>query len=155
MMRNTGGKKFHLSDAYGFEGFRSQTGKVRGVFGKPRAQILPLERCSMKTCCGECGTVQNCWYDSEVKQVLDLPCGGKQQYLEIEIRRVLCQECGKLTNERLEWLADNHLYTKRFEMYVAQRCREAAPESVANELGLDRNMVDEIKKFLRTSGKGR
>ena len=44
----TQGKKRHLGDAYCFEGFRPQAGKIRGVFGKPKARILPLERRSKK-----------------------------------------------------------------------------------------------------------
>lgn len=41
-------KKRRLADAYCFEGFRPQAGKVRGMFGKPKARILPLERRSKK-----------------------------------------------------------------------------------------------------------
>ena len=41
-------KKRNLSDAYRFEGFHPQAGKLRGVFGKPKARILPLERRSKK-----------------------------------------------------------------------------------------------------------
>jgi hypothetical protein len=44
----TQGKKRHLADAYCFEGFRPAAGKVRGIFGKPQARILPLKRRSKK-----------------------------------------------------------------------------------------------------------
>ena len=41
------GKKRYLSDAYSFDGFRP-VNKVRGIFGKPKARILPLIRRSKK-----------------------------------------------------------------------------------------------------------
>lgn len=36
--------KRHLADAYRYEGFTPQPGKVRGIFGHPTARILPLHR---------------------------------------------------------------------------------------------------------------
>ena len=39
--------------------------------------------------------------------------------------------------ERLEFLADNPLYTKRFAYYVGRRCRSATIKDVAAELKLD------------------
>ena len=58
-------------------------------------------------------------------------------YLEVEIRRVQCGRCGAVKRERLEFLADNPLYTKRFAHYVGRRCRQATIKDIAKELGLD------------------
>ena len=44
-------------------------------------------------------------------------------YLEFEVRRVACRRCGTVKRERLDWLADNPRYTKRFAFYVGRRCR--------------------------------
>jgi hypothetical protein len=41
-------RKLDLSDAYCFDGFRPETRKVRGIFGGPKARILPLKRRSKK-----------------------------------------------------------------------------------------------------------
>jgi transposase len=49
-------------------------------------------------------------------------------------------------SERLDWLADNPLYTKRFAVYVGKRCRDAAVQSVAKELNLDWHTVKELEK---------
>ena len=65
-------------------------------------------------------------------------------YLEIEFRRVLCRKCGKVQNERLEWLEDNHLYTKRFSTYVGKRCRDASIQSIAKDFDLDLDTVEEM-----------
>ena len=39
------------------------------------------------------------------------------------MRRVYCFRCGGVKRERLDWLADNPLYTKRFAFFVGRRCR--------------------------------
>ena len=71
-------------------------------------------------------------------------------YLEIEFRRVDCKKCNKVKSERLEWLADNPLYTKRFASYVGKRCRDASIQSLAKELKLDWHTVKELdKEYMR------
>jgi len=64
----------------------------------------------------------------------------------VVIRRVFCQGCGKVKQEKLAWLADNPLYTKRFAWYVGRRCRAAPLQAVARELGLDWHTVKELEK---------
>ena len=51
-----------------------------------------------------------------------------------------------MKNERLDWLADNPLYTKRFAFYVGRRCRETTIKEVADELFLDWHAVKELEK---------
>ena len=51
-----------------------------------------------------------------------------------------------MKTERLEWLADNPLYTKRFAYYVGRRCRESTVQEIANELFLDWHAVKELEK---------
>ena len=64
----------------------------------------------------------------------------------MEIRRVYCQSCGKVKQEKLAWLADTPLYTKRFAWYVGRRCRAAPIQAVARELRLDWHTVKELEK---------
>lgn len=51
-----------------------------------------------------------------------------------------------MKNERLDWLADNPLYTKRFAFYVGRRCREATIKEIADELLLDWHAVKDLEK---------
>jgi transposase len=52
--------------------------------------------------------------------------------------------------ERLDWLADNPLYTKRFAFFVGRRCRETTVKEVAAELFLDWHTVKELdKQYMR------
>ena len=77
------------------------------------------------------------WYDRKVRRVRDLSCGDTRIFLELEVRRVDCRRCGKVKRERLAFLADNPLYTKRFAYFVGRRCRQATIKDVAKELALD------------------
>ena len=58
-------------------------------------------------------------------------------YLEVEIRRVDCKKCGKVKQEKLDWLADNPFYTTRFAFFVGRRCRTMTIKDVAEEPRLD------------------
>jgi transposase len=53
-------------------------------------------------------------------------------------------------SERLDWLADNPLYTKRFAFFVGRRCRDSTVKAVAEELLLDWHTVKELdKQYMR------
>ena len=58
------------------------------------------------------------WYDRKRRRVRDLSCADTRIYLEFEVRRVRCRSCGGVKRERLDFLADNPLYTKRFAVFV-------------------------------------
>src|SRR6202049_2115539 len=85
------------------------------------------------------------WYDRNVRRVRDLSCGDTRIFLELEVRRVACRDCGKVKRERLDFLADNPLYTKRFAYFVGRRCRQASISDVAKELALDWHTVKALE----------
>jgi transposase len=85
------------------------------------------------------------WYDRKVRRVRDLSCGDTRIFVELEVRRVDCRHCGKVKRERLDFLADNPLYTKRFAYYVGRRCRQAPIKDVAKELALDWHTVKALE----------
>ena len=86
------------------------------------------------------------WYDRKVRRVRDLSCGDTRIFLELEVRRIDCRRCGKVKRERLDFLADNPLYTKRFAYYVGRRCRSATIKDVAAELKLDWHTVKVLEQ---------
>jgi transposase len=75
-----------------------------------------------------------------------LSCGAHDLYLELFVRRVACRRCGKVKRERLDWLADNPFYTKRFAWLIGRRCRAATIKDVAREFGLHWETVKELEK---------
>lgn len=74
----------------------------------------------------------------------DLPCGDLRIHLEFELRRVDCRQCGGVKQERLNWLAANPHYTKRFALYVGKQCRSTSIKEVADDLHLDWHAVKEM-----------
>jgi transposase len=101
---------------------------------------------SKKTACGCCGTPHRSFYDRKVRHIRDLSCGELRIYLAVEVRRVLCRQCGKVKQEKVPWLADNPFYTKRLAWYVGRRCRDTAVKDVARELKLDWKTVKSLEK---------
>ena len=75
----------------------------------------------------------------------DLPFGPFRILLELEVRRVRCRRCGTVKRERLDFLADNPRYTKRFAVHVGRRCRQASIRDVARELRLDWETVKTLE----------
>ena len=61
------------------------------------------------------------------------------------MRRVQCKSCGQVKRERLDFLADNPFYTKRFAYFVGRRCRQATIKDVAQELNLDWDSVKTLE----------
>ena len=79
----------------------------------------------------------------------DLSCGDTRVYLEFEVRRVACRQCGTVKREKPDFLADNPLYTKRFAFYAGRRCRSATLKDVAQEPHLDGHTVKTPEKQYR------
>ena len=96
--------------------------------------------------CGVCGSIYRTFYDRKLRRVRDLSCGDMRIYLDVEIRRVFCCQCGKVKQEKLGWLADYPFYTKRFAFYVGRRCRDSSIRDVAKELHLDWKTVKSLEK---------
>jgi len=68
----------------------------------------------------------------------------------LELRRVWCRHCGAVKQERLNFLADNPRYTRRFALDVGSRCRDASIRDVARALHLDWHTTKELEKeYLR------
>ena len=71
---------------------------------------------------------------------------GLKNLLEIEVRRIDWRWCMKVKEEKQEWLADNPFYSKRFALYVGQRCRAMTIKDVAQETHLNWKTVKELDK---------
>lgn len=56
-----------------------------------------------------------------------------------------------MKRERLDFLADTPLYTKRFAWYVGRRCRASTVSDIARELLLDWHTVKELDKQYMTA----
>jgi transposase len=74
-----------------------------------------------------------------------LSCADHRIYLDLEVRRVDCRQCDAVKRERLDFLVENALHTKRFALYVGRRCRTGTIRDVAAELRLDWQTVKRLE----------
>lgn len=74
-----------------------------------------------------------------------MSCADHRIYLDMEVRRVDCRQCGAVKRERLDFLVENALHTKRFALYVGRRCRSGTIRDVAAELRLDWQTVKRLE----------
>lgn len=126
------------------------------LWGSPGPSHFPHSE-GKKTVCGSCGLLHHTFYDRKTRWIRDLPCADQRIYLEVEIRRVSCRRCGKVKQERLDWLADYPFCTKRFAFYVGRRCRDSTIQDVAQEFHLDWRTVKALemqymREVLRRAG---
>ncbi len=89
--------------------------------------------------------MQTGWYDQTKRRVRDLSSGRFRIILELAVRRVACRSCGAVKRERLDFLADNSHFTRRFAFYVGRRCRQASIRDVAKELKLTWDTVKALE----------
>jgi len=76
----------------------------------------------------------------------DLSVAGWRIYLEFERWRISCPRCRAVFVERLDWLAKNPRYTRRFALHIGELCREATNLSVAQRERLHDSTVKELDK---------
>jgi transposase len=132
-----------LHDLYRFPGFRPHD-RIRGVFGDPRAVVIPLNRSRKKRTAASAGTpttrTTTNGFDASAISRAATSASTSPSNSEGSSAR------GVPAREGLDWLADNPLYTKRFAFFVGRRCRETAIQEVADELHLDWHAGKELEK---------
>ena len=68
-------------------------------------------------------------------------------YVEFDRWRIYCPKCRAVFVEKLDWLANNPRYTKRFAAYVGELCREMTHSTVAERERLQRDTVKHLDKL--------
>jgi transposase len=98
-----------------------------------------------------CGKSTTTFYDRKPRRVRDLSCGDTRVYLELEVRRIYCKVCNGVKREKIDFLASNPFYTKRFAHYIGERCRSSTIKDVAKEFKLDWHTVKDLDKEYMTA----
>ena len=80
-----------------------------------------------------------------MKPSTSTPPGSPSRVVDAIRATIECRNCGKVKRERLDFLANNPLYTKRFGYFVGRRCRQASIADVAKELALDWHTVKALE----------
>src|SRR3954471_16496430 len=114
-----------LWDTYSFEGFRAEP-IVRGVFGDPKVRIVTLKRRSKKHHVDAVAASRSGGTTAKSGRCVTCPAGTCEYCLNWRCGALICRSCGKVKQERLDFLANNPFYTKRFAYFVGRRCRQAS-----------------------------
>jgi transposase len=95
--------------------------------------------------CGGCGISVRDVHSWTERRVRDLPWGGWQVWLVVEVHRVRCRRCGVRT-ERLPFVTGKAHATTRLEAAVARDCEAAPVSRVALAWGVPPETVRRMDK---------
>jgi len=74
-----------------------------------------------------------------------VPIGSRRSWLEFDIQRLECRECGAVRQESLTFAKPHKRYTRAFARYVVELSRMGTIRDVARHLGVGWDLVAEIQ----------
>ncbi len=118
---------------------------VHARFEKGRT-IFRIEQDPSTLQCSHCGTrlvkkkgtVQRTW--------TTVPVGLRPTLIEWLVQRVACMVCGLVRQVKIPFADPDRRYTRAFERYVRELCRNMTMQKVAELLGINWHTVKEIEK---------
>jgi len=109
--------------------------------------ILEVKPTHKITICPDCKKPSATLHDyDEPRLIRDLSLFGRKCYLRLRSRRFECEHCRRSFTERLEWIAYDSSYTRRFEEYVFTLCRKNTIQDVSQLLELGYAAMDGLFK---------
>jgi transposase len=96
--------------------------------------------------CSNCG----CWnvvlHGQQHRRLRTVPLGGKPVWVEVNIPRVECRNCGLIRQVRLSFADARYSYTRSFERYVLELSKAMTIQDVARHLNVGWDTVKDIQK---------
>lgn len=96
--------------------------------------------------CSCCGTVCLRVHEWLWRSIRDLPMLGEAVSLQLQVRRVICPDCGPRM-ERVNWLSRHARLTRRLEEFVGCWCERLPVKHVAELLGLHWDTVRRLDRL--------
>jgi len=81
-----------------------------------------------------------------IRRFRTLPIGRKPTFLEFAVPRVECRDCGAVRQVAIGFAEPRVTYTKSFERYVLDLCRNMTIKDAAMHLGISWDVVKDIQK---------
>jgi len=104
--------------------------------------LVELEQNS--AACPECGVRSTRKHSEKPVAVRDLSCFGRQTYLIVPRRRFKCRHCQTPFTEVLPFIEFRTSFTKRYEQYVYEQCRERSFTAVEKQEGISDTVVAKV-----------
>lgn len=121
--------------------------EVTGYETTEEAVVLDVKPTLKVAICPVCKQPSASLHDYDTPRLIrDLSLFGRKSYLRLRGRRFECERCEKAFTERLEWIAFDSSYTRRFEEYVFTLCRKNTMQDVSQMLELGYEAVEGLFK---------
>lgn len=108
-----------------------------------RVQLHPTDLTDLR--CGRCGQVAQGVHERVGRSIRDLPMLGRTVWLQVQLRRVCCSQCGTRM-QQVSWLDRHARLTRRLAEAVTLWCAKLAIKHVAEMFGLHWTTVREIDR---------
>lgn len=108
-----------------------------------RVQLHPADLADLR--CGRCGQAAQGLHERVQRQLRDLPMLGRTVWLQVQLRRVCCGQCGT-GMQQVAWLDRHARLTRRLAEAVARWCAKLPIKHVAEMFGLHWTTVREIDR---------
>jgi transposase len=105
--------------------------------------------------CSECGS-DEVWSQGGVERSFQgLPIGSQPTFLELKVPRVLCFDCGKVRQVKINFADPKKRYTRSFERYALELSQHMTIKAVAEHLQVGWDTIKEMqaKHLQRRFGK--
>ena len=129
-----------LYHAWGLRGYRHvRTRYLEGgiCFG--------IEQAPRTFRCANCGSSDVVRSGQVVRSFRSLPVGPHAVSIELPIQRLWCSQCGKTRQVKVTFAQERRSYTRSFERYALELCRQMTISDVADHLGVGWDAIKEIQ----------
>ncbi len=115
-----------------------------------RVEII-VELKANSAVCPECGVRSTRKHSEKAIPMRDLPCFGRQLYLLLPRRRFKCNHCCKPFTERLSFVDFGMSFTKRYEQYIYDQCKERSFTAVEKQEGISDTVIAKVYESFSTA----
>ena len=92
--------------------------------------------------CTHCGVIgQYVRFGNRKQQYHDLPAHDKQVYINVWRQRLRCKACGKVFQQHLPYMDNDHFMTERLVVYIRRASMQKTFTSIAKSIGVDEKSI--------------
>jgi transposase len=129
-----------LYHAWGLRGYREL-----GILFENSSICFKIQH-AQAFCCSHCGSAHVTKAGVIPRRFRTLPIGGKSVWINLEVQRLACADCGKTRQATVAFAQEGKSHTHAFDRYVLDLSRHMTIKDVACHLGVGWDMIKDIQK---------
>ena len=126
---------------FGLDGYR-----CKSTFLQNDQIVLEVEPTVFDLRCSQCGCRHVIRRGSYRRWYRGVPIGSCPVYIQLDVPRVSCSECGALRQVRVDFADEQRSYTKMLERYILDLSKSMTIQDVARHVRVSWDMVKDIQK---------